>query len=246
MLYCVGLLVPRLGATGNAGPPFVPFIPSRLLALFLCASSTSYTVCAAVPQCRSAALGKGAVHHVLPGACFKGVGMPMKAEPDDSGRISPLSDFVPRDSAAPDNGASGMDLERDMRRVAAWHQSKLHNIILSEARKAQVSREDHRLMLKQLVSAAYHRDPQRKENIERWKRIMLAVEMEYIGANALFSLAPDPYQQVLSKLSSMMIWGGGKRHWTYSYCTEEFARRRSCHTEVLQQLKQSGKYFLNG
>ncbi|RNF11324.1 hypothetical protein TraAM80_00960 [Trypanosoma rangeli] len=172
--------------------------------------------------------------------------MSMKAESDDANGVSPMLGLVSSDPAVPDNGASSIDLERDKRRVAAWHQTNLHNIILNETRKMQVSREDHRLMLKQLVSTAYHRDPHRKANIDKWKRIMLAVEMEYVGANALFSLAPDPYQQVLSKLSSMMIWGGGERHWVYNYCTEEIVQRRCRQAEVVQQLKQSGKYFLKG
>ncbi|KAF8286144.1 hypothetical protein TcBrA4_0027750 [Trypanosoma cruzi] len=164
---------------------------------------------------------------------------------DDSDRTPPLLGLVPSDHGAAKDGASDVNLERNRRSIAAWHQTRLNNIILEEIRKACVSRDDHRLMLKQLISTAYHKDPQRKANIDKWKGIMLAVEKEYVGANALFSISPDPYQRVLAKISSMMIWDGEVRHWEYSYCTEEIARRHSRHIEVLTQLQRAGKHFLN-
>ncbi|KEG14432.1 hypothetical protein DQ04_00471060 [Trypanosoma grayi] len=136
------------------------------------------------------------------------------------------------------------DMERGRQSIAAWRQTKLNNIILEETRRACVSREEHRLMLKQLLSLAYHRDPNRKANLNKWKRILLAVEKEYLGANALFTLSPDPYHQVLATLSSMMLWNAEVRHWTYEYCSDEIVHRRSRQMEILLRLQQSGKMFL--
>ncbi|ORC90744.1 uncharacterized protein TM35_000071680 [Trypanosoma theileri] len=164
---------------------------------------------------------------------------------EGSGGVEPQSRSASQRSGWSDDVPKKIDLEHDRQSIAAWRQTKLNKIILEDARKTYVSREDHRLMLKQLISTAYFKDKERKANIDKWKRIVLAVEKEYIGANALFTLSPDPYHQVLAKLSSMMIWNDEVRQWGYDYCTGEITRRRAHHVEVLARLKSSGKLFLN-
>ncbi|KAH9580071.1 hypothetical protein LSM04_007439 [Trypanosoma melophagium] len=162
-----------------------------------------------------------------------------------SGSTEPQSLSASRRSEWSDDVPSKMDLEHDRQSVAAWRQTKLNKIILEDARKTYVSREDHRIMLKQLISTAYLRDTKRKANIDKWKRIVLAIEKEYIGANALFTFSPDPYHQVLAKLSSMMLWNDEVRQWGYDHCTDEITRRREHYVAVLSRLKRSGKLFLN-
>lgn len=87
----------------------------------------------------------------------------------------------------------------------AAKQNALNNFILKESKATIVNRSDHHIMLRQLVSEAYFRDLQRRQHRPQWKKIIAAVRKEYWGAKAIFSLSPDPYQDVLAKLSSMML-----------------------------------------
>lgn len=139
---------------------------------------------------------------------------------------------------------SQVSLEADRHRIAAHRQNQLNNFILRETKASAVSRQDHHIMLRQLVSLAYFRDPQRVQHRPLWKKIVAAVRKEYWGATAIFTLSPDPYHNVLAKLSSMMLWTDDVRHWEYQYCEDELTRRRASQTQVLQQLKASGNLFL--
>ncbi|KPI87023.1 hypothetical protein ABL78_3888 [Leptomonas seymouri] len=132
----------------------------------------------------------------------------------------------------------------DRKSIMAAHQNMLNKFILRESRDAMVSRQDHQIMLRQLISVAYYRDPNRVENRQLWRRIMAAISKEYYGSKAIFSLSPDPYESVIAKLSSMMLWDSDIRYWTYGYCDTEMTRRRNAQVETLKKLQESGTLFL--
>ncbi|GET90926.1 hypothetical protein, conserved [Leishmania tarentolae] len=141
-------------------------------------------------------------------------------------------------------GPSRADRSHDRQSILSARQNLLNEFILRESKKTIVSRQDHHIMLRQLISAAYFRDPNRVSNRPLWRRIMAAIGKEYYGSKAIFSLSPDPYDNVVARLSSMMLWDHEVRHWTYSYCDLEMTRRRNAQTETLKKLQASGKLFL--
>lgn len=141
-------------------------------------------------------------------------------------------------------GPSRANLVSDRQRLQALRQNQLNDFILKHTKATQVSRHDHHIMLRQLIGEAFNRDSGRREHRAKWKRIVVAVRKEYWGANAIFTLSPDPYHNVLAKLSSMMLWDNEVRHWDYMYNDCELTRRRDRQTEVLAQLQSSGKLFL--
>jgi hypothetical protein len=138
------------------------------------------------------------------------------------------------------------NMETQKREVRAWRQSKLHNFILSESRKiSSVSRNDHRIMLRTLVTEARRNDPNRATNKAKWTRIATLVDLECRNASSIMSIAPDPYSSAVAKLSSMMIWNDESiRLWQYKYNENEIARRRAAQTKMLAVLQQQGGLFL--
>ncbi|KAG5472536.1 hypothetical protein LSCM1_03938 [Leishmania martiniquensis] len=142
------------------------------------------------------------------------------------------------------HGPSRANRSHDRQSILSARQNQLNEFILRETKEATVSRQDHHIMLRQLISAAYFRDPNRVANRPQWRRIMAAIGKEYYGSKAIFSLSPDPYDSVVAKLSSMMIWDEEIRHWSYGYCDSEMTRRRNAQVETLKKLQASGKLFL--
>ncbi|KAG5496775.1 hypothetical protein JIQ42_03608 [Leishmania sp. Namibia] len=141
-------------------------------------------------------------------------------------------------------GPSRANRSHDRQSILSARQNQLNEFILRETKEATASRQDHHIMLRQLISAAYFRDPNRVANRPQWRRIMAGIGKEYYGAKAIFSLSPDPYDSVVAKLSSMMIWDEEIRHWSYGYCDSEMTRRRNAQVETLMKLQASGKLFL--
>ncbi|KAK7195355.1 hypothetical protein NESM_000462200 [Novymonas esmeraldas] len=142
-------------------------------------------------------------------------------------------------------GPSRANRSHDRQSILAARQNLLNEFILRESKEAAVSRQDHQIMLRQLISYAYFRDPNRVANRPHWRRIMAAIGKEYYGSKAIFSLSPDPYDGVLAKLSSMMLWDDEIRHWSYGYCDSEMTRRRTAQVETLMKLQASGRLFLS-
>lgn len=140
------------------------------------------------------------------------------------------------------HGPSRANRAHDYKSIQAERQTRLDNLIVSYAKEALASRHDHHLMVRQLISHAYWNDPNRVANRGKWKGILAAVGKEFWGARAIFSLSPDPYHTVVSKLSAMGIWDEKVRHWKYG-SIDENARQRNA-KEVLAQLQQSGQLFL--
>eukprot|EP00331_Platyophrya_macrostoma_P009010 CAMPEP_0176420900 /NCGR_PEP_ID=MMETSP0127-20121128/8865_1 /TAXON_ID=938130 /ORGANISM="Platyophrya macrostoma, Strain WH" /LENGTH=220 /DNA_ID=CAMNT_0017801551 /DNA_START=27 /DNA_END=689 /DNA_ORIENTATION=+ len=132
------------------------------------------------------------------------------------------------------------------RELKAWRQSKLHHFILSETRKiTNVSRNDHRVMLRILISEAQRLDPNRQQNRKKWEDMLHAVERECRSASTILTVAPDPYNGSLAKLSSMMLWNDeAVRKWHYRYNDDELARRKTVQTKTLAELKRQGGLFL--
>lgn len=141
-------------------------------------------------------------------------------------------------------GPSRANRSHDRQSIAAAHQNHLNKFILRQSKEATVGRQDHQIMLRQLISVAYYRDENRVANRQLWRKIMAAIGKEYYGSKAIFSLSPDPYESVVAKLSSMMLWDGDIRHWAYGYCDTEMTRRRNAQVETLTKLQESGKLFL--
>ncbi|CAC9515658.1 conserved hypothetical protein [Leishmania infantum JPCM5] len=141
-------------------------------------------------------------------------------------------------------GPSRANRSHDRQSILSARQNLLNEFILRETKEATVSRQDHHIMLRQLISAAYFRDPNRVSNRPLWRRIMAAIGKEYYGSKAIFSLSPDPYESVVAKLSSMMLWDDEIRHWAYGYCDSEITRRRNAQVETLKKLEASGRLFL--
>lgn len=141
-------------------------------------------------------------------------------------------------------GPTRANRSHDRQCVSAAHQNQLNKFILRQSKEAVVGRQDHQIMLRQLISVAYNRDPERVANRPLWRKIMAAIGKEYYGSKAIFSLSPDPYESVVAKLSSMMLWDGDIRHWQYGYCDTEMTRRRNAQVETLTKLQESGKLFL--
>lgn len=142
------------------------------------------------------------------------------------------------------HGPSRANLHSDRHSIEALRQNQLNTFILKYTKNTQAGRQDHHIMLRQLIGHAFDRDPDCHQNRPQWKRIVAAVRKEYWGANAIFTLSPDPYHNVLAKLSSMMLWDDEVRRWQYTYNDSELTRRRSRQTEVLEQLHSTGKLFL--
>ncbi|CCW61536.1 unnamed protein product [Phytomonas sp. EM1] len=142
------------------------------------------------------------------------------------------------------HGPSRANWDLDYQRILADRQNKLNNFILRQSKAANVKRHDHHIMLRILISEAYFRDPDRAKNRPLWKKIVAEIGKEYWGANAIFNLSPDPYHDVLAKLSSMMIWNNKARHWRYQYHDTELEARQARQLEILERLKLSGKLFL--
>ncbi|CUG91111.1 Hypothetical protein, putative [Bodo saltans] len=155
---------------------------------------------------------------------------------------TPSRNEIPKSTRTPPSKT----METQKREVRAWRQSKLHNFILSESRKiSSVSRNDHRIMLRTLVSEARRNDPNRPANEARWKHIASSVDLECRNASSIMSIAPDPYSSAVAKLSSMMIWNDECiRLWQYKYNEHEIARRRANQTKTLAALQQQGGLFL--
>lgn len=141
-------------------------------------------------------------------------------------------------------GPSRANRTHDRQSIMAAHQNHLNKFILRQSKEATVGRQDHQIMLRQLISVAYYRDENRVANRQQWRKIMAAIGKEYYGSKAIFSLSPDPYESVVAKLSSMMLWDGDIRHWAYGYCDTEMTRRRNAQVETLTKLQESGKLFL--
>ncbi|KPA83437.1 hypothetical protein ABB37_03066 [Leptomonas pyrrhocoris] len=141
-------------------------------------------------------------------------------------------------------GPTRADRSHDRQCITAAHQNSLNKSILRLSKEAMVGRKDHQIMLRQLISVAYYRDPHRVANRQLWRKIMAAIGKEYYGSKAIFSLSPDPYESVIAKLSSMMLWDGNIRQWAYGYCDAEMTRRRNAQVETLSKLQESGKLFL--
>ncbi|KAG8343732.1 hypothetical protein ERJ75_000734600 [Trypanosoma vivax] len=102
----------------------------------------------------------------------------------------------------------------------------------------------HRIMVKQLLLTAYEVDPCRRANASKWRSLLNAVDEEFAIARSRDICPYDPYEEVLAKVSSMMLWNEKLRCWTYGYSVSAFA---DCHTrrcDVLRLLKESGKLFL--
>lgn len=142
-------------------------------------------------------------------------------------------------------GPTRANRDHDRQSILSAHQNQLNEFILRETKETCVSRQDHQIMLRQLISVAYFRDPNRIANRPQWRRIMAAIGKEYYGSKAIFSLSPDPYESVVAKLSSMMLWDDEIRHWSYGYCDSELTRRRNAQVETLTKLQASGKLFLS-
>ncbi|EPY33185.1 hypothetical protein STCU_02444 [Strigomonas culicis] len=143
------------------------------------------------------------------------------------------------------HGPSRVNLAQDRHRIRSVRQFQLNQFILRESKAATVSRQDHHVMLRQLLAAAYFADPERRAHRAQWRQIVVAVRKEYWGANAILSLSPDPYHTVLAKLSSMMLWNPSHRRWDYTYSDDTLTKRRLRQEEVLAQLKSTGKLFLS-
>ncbi|CAD2217944.1 hypothetical protein AGDE_05599 [Angomonas deanei] len=120
----------------------------------------------------------------------------------------------------------------------------LNQFILKETKACAVSREDHHIMLRQLIATAYANDPRRREHRQQWRQLVASVRKEYWGASAILSLSPDPYHTVLAKLSSMMLWDNDCRRWDYTYCDDAVADRHARQKNILSSLASSGKLFL--
>ncbi|CAJ1032222.1 hypothetical protein Q4I30_006108 [Leishmania utingensis] len=142
-------------------------------------------------------------------------------------------------------GPSHANRSHDRQSILSARQNLLNEFILRETKKATISRQDHHIMLRQLISAAYFRDPNHVANRQQWRRIMASIGKEYYGSKAIFSLSPDPYDSVVAKLSSMMLWDDEIRHWSYDYCDAEMTRRRNAQVETLKKLQASGALFLS-
>ncbi|KAG5498816.1 hypothetical protein JKF63_03105 [Porcisia hertigi] len=141
-------------------------------------------------------------------------------------------------------GPTRANRNHDRQSILSMRQNLLNEFILREVKGTTVSRQDHHIMLRQLVSAAYFRDRNRVANRPHWRRILAAIGKEYYGSKAIFSLSPDPYDSVVAKLSSMMLWDDEIRHWSYGYCESEVTRRHDLQVETLRKVKESGKLFL--
>lgn len=137
-------------------------------------------------------------------------------------------------------------LEEQAREVRAWRQTKLHHFILSEARKvSSVSRHDHRVMLQLLIQEAWRNDPRKKENRMQWKAILEAAKRECKNAESIMTIVPDPYNGVLAKLSSMMLWNDESiRQWQFRYNDKETLRRKTAQEAMLGELQRQGTLFL--
>ncbi|CCW68160.1 unnamed protein product [Phytomonas sp. Hart1] len=142
------------------------------------------------------------------------------------------------------HGPSRVNRDLDCNRILAVRQNKLNNFILNQNKAANVKRQDHHIMLRLLIGEAYFRDPERVKNRSLWKRIVADIGKEYWGANAIFNLSPDPYHNVLAKLSSMMLWNNKMRHLEYQYHDNELEARQTPQLKVLEKLALSGKLFL--
>nr|CCC91138.1 conserved hypothetical protein [Trypanosoma congolense IL3000] len=137
------------------------------------------------------------------------------------------------------------DYESDRRSIAMWRQAQLNNIIMKEEQDAVVSRADHRNMVKQLLYVAYNYDPHNRSNAAKWHALMQAADDEFDAADSTYPFEADPYQRVLTNLSSMMLWSCDLRNWSYGYCANALVKCHQYQREVLQKLKATGKLFLS-
>lgn len=136
--------------------------------------------------------------------------------------------------------------QQQQRELKAWRATKLHHFILAESRKiTNVSRSDHRIMLRILVGEAQRHDANRKPNRKKWQDMLVAVDRECRSASTILTVAPDPYNGALAKLSSMMLWNDEAiRKWNYRYNDEELSRRKATQSKVLAEIKRQGGLFL--
>lgn len=155
-------------------------------------------------------------------------------------RKKPYFDRTPRVY----KGVSAAQLEQDKQRIAADNQNKLNNFILNEQSSLAIDRHDHLIMLRQLIGTAYFSDPKRAENRPKWKKILAEVRKEYWGAHAIFNLSPDPYQSVVAKLSSMMLWSKELRNWTYTYHEAALLERQNRQVVLIKNLNEQNKLFV--
>lgn len=137
-------------------------------------------------------------------------------------------------------------MEQQRREVRAYQHQLLHNYVLRENSKINaVTRSDHRAMIKILLSEAFWEDREKATNLPKWERILRDLMKEVDSKNSIMSIAPDPYQGCVAKLSSMMMWNESGRYWQYRYWEEELNRRRSVQARTLMALRAKGGLFLN-
>lgn len=75
--------------------------------------------------------------------------------------------------------------------------------------------------------------------------MLQAIERECRTASTILTVAPDPYNGALAKLSSMMLWNDEVvRKWHYRYNDDELTRRKTAQTKTLAELKRQGGLFL--
>ncbi|RHW72282.1 hypothetical protein DPX39_060048900 [Trypanosoma brucei equiperdum] len=151
---------------------------------------------------------------------------------------------VPLDASCPQQ-LRHANIEQDHQSVALWRQARLNEIVAEEEKQALISREDHRLMVRHLLSVACSRDPQQRVNATKWRSLMRAADDEFDTTEASFPGATDPYRQVVANLSSMMLWSSELRNWSYGYSTNSVEKCHERQREVLRQLSESRKLFLN-
>lgn len=100
-------------------------------------------------------------------------------------------------------------------------------------------------MLRILVGEAQRHDANRKPNRKKWQDMLVAVDRECRSASTILTVAPDPYNGALAKLSSMMLWNDEAiRKWNYRYNDEELSRRKATQSKVLAEIKRQGGLFL--
>lgn len=136
-------------------------------------------------------------------------------------------------------------MDQQRREVRAHNHQLLHNYVLRENSKiSSATRHDHKVMLKILLSEAVRADTAKAANRPKWERIMKEMVKEVDARNSMMSIAPDPYQGCIAKLSSMMMWNETGRYWQYRYWEEELNRRRSVQARTLGALRAKGTLFL--
>lgn len=127
----------------------------------------------------------------------------------------------------------------DKRSIRNWKQK--HQDARLASYMTSVSRQDHHTMLQMLVSHAYFRDKRRRENRDKWCRVLTEIRKRFYGAAALLRTSADPYTEVLGSLSQMCIWNDDERRWDTTAMSEMAQRQAS----KLMLLRQSGKLFLD-